>query len=190
MSTKQQIDREAASAKEKLHEASDEIKSQAHSAVDEAQRAATHYAEDGKNVAAGSLTDFAKAIRSASDELSNRDQGVAARFVTEAADGLERVASSVSGTSVEEMVGSAQDFARRNPGAFVIGTVLAGVALGRFVRASSERSHGARTHAGSPGTPRRTAESTPSATSVRPASAPSAGRPVGTPTRPNVKTTS
>lgn len=172
MSTKQQIDREAESAKDKLHEASDEIKGQARHAVEEAQRAATNYAEDGKNVAAGSLTDFAKAVRSASDELASRDQGMAARFVTEAADGLERVANSVSGTSVEEMAGSVTDFARRNPGPFIVGTVLAGVALGRFVKASSERSHGGDSYAGN----------VTRANPVRPASA--------APIRPNVKTTS
>ncbi|WMS42066.1 hypothetical protein RDV64_18640 [Acuticoccus sp. MNP-M23] len=190
MSTKQQIDREAASAKDKLNEASDEIKNQARSAVDEAQRAATNYAEDGKNVAAGSLTDFAKAVRSASDELSSRDQGMAARFVTEAADGLERVANSVSGTSVEEMAGSVTDFARRNPGPFLVGTVLAGVALGRFVKASSERSHDAPSHAGPAGTPYRPTGTAPAASPVRPASSAPAGSTVGTPTRPNVKTTS
>ena len=141
MSTKDNIQREADSANQKLSEAASTVQSKAQEMSGQAQKAALGYAEEGKQVAASHLTDFAKAVRRASDELSERDQGVAAKLVTEAADGLEKVAASVSGTSMDEMLGSVQSFARRNPGAFIVGSVLAGVALGRFAKASSERSH-------------------------------------------------
>lgn len=137
------IDRDDTSARRTFQDASDGLKRQARTAVEEAQRTAATYAEDGMNTAASHLSDFARAVRSASDELAERDQGVAARVVTEAADGLERVASSVSGASADELMGSVQTFARRNPGAFMIGAVLAGVALGHLAKTTS-RAGGAR----------------------------------------------
>ena len=141
MSVKENLQREADSASKKLHEASDEVKREARGLRAEAEDTAASYAEEGKQVAAGHLHAFADAVRAASDELAERDQGVAPRLVTEAADGLQKVANSVSGATVEDMVSSVSTFARRNPAAFVVGSVLAGIALGRFVKASGERSH-------------------------------------------------
>lgn len=141
MSTKERIQREADVASEKLSEAADEVKERASEASESAKQAAYDYAEGTKQSAAQSLNDFAHAVRTAGNDLSEREQGFAARLVTEAADGLESAAQSVSGTSMGELMSGVQRFARRNPGAFAIGTVLAGVALGRFLKASSDRPH-------------------------------------------------
>lgn len=130
-----ETDRDA-SARDALQDASDAVRRQARAAVDEAQRTAASYAEEGKKTAASHLNVFARAVRSASHELAKHDKGIAARVVTEAADGLERAASSVSGASVDELMGSARTFARRNPGAFMIGAVLAGVALGHLAKSA------------------------------------------------------
>lgn len=142
MSVKDNVQREANSASEKLREAKDTAAGEIQGLAGKAQDAASHYVDEGRQVAAGHLTTFADAVRKASDELAEKDQGVAARLVTEAADGLEKVANSVSGASVDEMMSSVNAFARQNPGAFVIGSVLAGIALGRFAKASAERPHG------------------------------------------------
>ncbi|WP_108659477.1 hypothetical protein [Acuticoccus kandeliae] len=139
MSTKDNIDREVKSAKEKANEAADVVRDAAENVGSDLKGAAASYAEDGKAYAASHITDFATAVRRASNELAERDQGVAARVVTQAADGLEQVAKSISGTSVDEMVVSVERFARRNPSAFVFGTILAGVAIGRFAKATSDR---------------------------------------------------
>lgn len=141
MSTRDQIEKEAASANRKLNEASDTIKDTARSAANEAQRTATAYAEQGRQAAASNLNDFASAVRRASDELSGKDQGLAARLVGQAAGSLEDLANSVSGANVDDVMGQVQGFARRNPAAFMVGSVLAGIALGRFAKASGERSH-------------------------------------------------
>lgn len=142
MSTKDKIQKEADAAGEKLHEASETVRDQAEHAVDEARRAAQTYADEGKKYAAGNLEDFANAVRRAGDELGEREQTVAARLVNEAADSLSYVAHSIESTSIEDMMDQVNHFARRNPGAFVLGAVLAGVALGRFAKASGERAHG------------------------------------------------
>lgn len=142
MSTKDNLEREATSASEKLHDAGETIRSSAKGAAEDAKSTASAYAEQGKTAAATGLTDFASAVRRASDELQDRDQGLAAKLVSQAASSLEDVASSVSGSSLDDVMHSVQGFARRNPAAFVVGAVLAGVALGRFARASGERDHG------------------------------------------------
>ncbi|MCF3933120.1 hypothetical protein L1787_06785 [Acuticoccus sp. M5D2P5] len=139
MSVKDNIDRETKAAKEKIDEAAETVRDSAEHAGADVKNAAHAYAEEGKKYAASHISTFASAVRRASDELSERDQGIAARVVTEAADGLEQVANSISNKSVDEMVVSVERFARRNPSAFVIGTVLAGVALGRFAKSSSDR---------------------------------------------------
>ena len=127
MSTKDNLEKEAHSASEKLHEASDSLKSGARQAADEAQRTANAYAEQGRAAAAGGISDFASAIRRASDELGQRDQDLAA------------IANTVSHTSVDDVMHSMKGVARRNPAVFVGGAVLAGLAVGRFLRASNER---------------------------------------------------
>lgn len=158
MSTKDNLEREAEAAQSKLHEAADSVKSGAYEAADEAQRTANAYAEHGKAVAATSLVDFASAVRRASDELSERDQGVAARLASQAASSLEDIAGTVSQTSLNDAMGQVKSFARRNPAAFIGGAVLAGLAVGRLLRASGER-----THAIAPAQPQHAAYQPPAA---------------------------
>jgi hypothetical protein len=134
-----ELEREAASARESLAEARRMAEERARSLVGDSAEQARSYAEGQKETAAQSLKDFADAVRRASDELGRRDQTVAARFVQEAAGGLETLAQSVTSRSVDGMLDMVRDFARTNPTAFVAGSVLAGVAIGRFARASHER---------------------------------------------------
>jgi F0F1-type ATP synthase membrane subunit b/b' len=135
------LEREATSAREKLSEARRMAEEQARSIVDDAAHQARSYADTQKEMAARSLKDFADAVRNASDELGQRDQSLAARFVREAAGGLESLSQSVNSRSFDGMLDTVRDFARSNPTAFVAGSVLAGVAIGRFARASNEREH-------------------------------------------------
>jgi vacuolar-type H+-ATPase subunit E/Vma4 len=155
MSTKENIQKEAEAAQEKLSEAADAARDEAEHAAEEARRAANAYADEGKRYAAHNIEDFATAVSRAGDELGDREQAVAARFVNEAADSLHHVAQSIESTSIDDMMDQVNRFARRNPGAFVIGAVLAGVALGRFAKASSDRVHGGSAGHGTPGGARR-----------------------------------
>ena len=119
----------------------DSLKQGARSLGDEARERAAHYAAEQKEAVSSHLEDFAHAIRRASDDLSQRDQTMAAQFVRQAAGGLESLSRSVSGASFEDMIDSVRQFGRNNPAAFIGGAVLAGLALGRFVRASGRRDY-------------------------------------------------
>jgi hypothetical protein len=61
---------------------------------------------------------------------------MAARLVSRAAEGLEDVSRTLADKRPSEMVDGLRDFGRRNPTAFLAGSVLLGVALGRFLRSS------------------------------------------------------
>lgn len=136
---KETIRREAESAKEELAKASDRIKQEASNVADQVKGRVGETAHEGKEAVAGGLTDFAAAVRKASSELGARDQSLAASVVREIAGGLEDAASAIHGRTVEDMTRSVASFARQQPATFLIGATLAGVALGRFVRGSEER---------------------------------------------------
>lgn len=131
------------------HQASgayEQAKDSARSWGNEAKERASRYAEDQKDAVSHHLDDFAQAIKRASDELNERDQTMASQLIRQAASGLEGLSRSVRGSSIDDMLASVRAFGRRNPTAFIGGAVLAGLALGRFARASSDhrssRSHG------------------------------------------------
>jgi len=93
--------------------------------------------EEKKETASETLSQFASAIRTAGDELAKHDQSMAGHMVKKAADGLESFTRSISDKRPEELVDAIRDFGRRNPGAFVAGALLAGLAVGRFLRSSA-----------------------------------------------------
>lgn len=79
------------------------------------------------------LRAFSQAVRRAGDELGRSQQpGPVAELVRQAAAGLEDVSESLAGQSTGDMIETLRTFGRRNPAAFVAGSVLAGFALGRF----------------------------------------------------------
>ena len=146
---KDAANREATSARDEAERAGRTLKDEAARFASGAKEKAFESVEDGKAMAASSLNDFTAAIRKASDELGERDQSMAANLVREAASGLESVSNSIEGKSVQEIARSVANFARRQPTAFFVGAALAGVALGRFARASGE--HDSRDYIGSDG---------------------------------------
>lgn len=144
--------REGQSLRDTAAQAGETLRREGASLGDSVRERASASVEDGKASAASSLADFTAAIRKASDELGERDQSMAAGLARQAASGLEQAADALNGRSVQDITRSVADFARRQPTAFLLGAALAGVALGRFVRASSDHAgplgsdtgHGAR----------------------------------------------
>ena len=136
------VHRETSSASEEASAAVGAVKEQARQAAstvaDKASQSVESGVESGKAFAASNLEDFAAAIRKASEELGGRDQSMISNLVREAASGLEQASRSVKGASLQDITQSVASFARRQPGAFLVGAGLVGVALGRFARASDD----------------------------------------------------
>lgn len=126
------------SPKEMATNAVETVKQEAQTFAAAAQDKAIDKAEQTKETASRTMGDFANAIRRAADELSQSDQSAASRIVQEAANGLESLSRSVSDKRPEELLDAVRDFGRRNPTAFIAGSVLIGLALGRFVRSTGQ----------------------------------------------------
>jgi len=122
--------------KEGVQSAAEGAKEQASQYAAQAKEQAERYAEGQKQAVTQHLDDFAKAVREASETLSRNDQTMASQVVRQAANGLESLSRSISGANLQDLVNSVRDFGRANPIAFIGGAMLAGLALGRFARAS------------------------------------------------------
>ena len=119
----------------------DTVKQDAADFLSAAQDKASASIKDGKVQAAKTMQDFAGAIRKAGEELGQHDQSMAGQMVRQAADGLERFARSVSDKRPSEMLDAVRDFGRENPVAFAAGSVLMGLAVGRFMRSSEHHAN-------------------------------------------------
>jgi len=107
----------------------------------------TATAETQKDHGAAAMRGFAKAIRTASDDLDAQAPEIARHF-RGAAGSLESLSDNLRSRSVGDLFGAATDLARKQPAAFFAGAVVAGFALSRFLK-STGRS-GASTQAGTP----------------------------------------
>src|SRR5690606_10997461 len=102
-----------------------------------------------------SMHAFADAIRKAGDELKDKDEGPVAELLSHAAGGLDQMSRAIGQKRLEDMVNDVRSFGKQHPGAFVMGSVLLGIALGRFAQtaaASAASSSGTSSQAGSAGT--------------------------------------
>lgn len=134
---------EQAEAQSKFSDASDAVRQEAKKVGAQAQEMAGEQAEKVKEAAASHLDVFADALRAASDELGRNQSGPAAEMVSSAASGLEGLTRSLHGQSTGEMIETVRRFGRENPVGFLAGSVLAGVALGRFASVATTAPAGA-----------------------------------------------
>ncbi|UCI10521.1 hypothetical protein [Mesorhizobium sp. B1-1-8] len=130
------IQQETQSASEALHDGRDEVARRAGAYAAEAQNVLSEKAEDRQRDIGSSLAALGGALRAASDHLANKDQKAASKFMLDAAGGLERLSSSLREKPFGQVLEDVQSFGRQNPGTLLAGSVLAGLALGRFIKAS------------------------------------------------------
>jgi hypothetical protein len=114
-----------------MAEAKDAVAAEARDLRDQTADRLGAGAESVKEEAVAGLTAFSEALRSASDELSGKDLGLAGDMVRQAAGGLEGFVRALEGRSPGEMIEGVRAFGRENPVGFIAGSVLAGFALGR-----------------------------------------------------------
>ncbi|MFD4997967.1 hypothetical protein [Streptomyces buecherae] len=136
----------AGHAKEAAGEVAGTAAQQARAVTDEAKQQAGAAVHDLKgriaDEAEGQADRMAHTLRQWSDDLAGLarnapDDSPARSLVSQAADGGHRAADYLDRQGVSGLVGDLQGFARRRPGAFLGGAVLAGVVVGRLVKAGS-----------------------------------------------------
>jgi hypothetical protein len=99
-------------------------------------------AEARKDGAAGQVDEVASAIDRAADEL--HDNPTLSRYAADLAGSMHGVAVRMREHSVDDLAEEVRQLARSNPALFVLGSVGAGFALARFMKASPRREHGSR----------------------------------------------
>jgi hypothetical protein len=109
-----------------------EAQSQARNLVGEARDQLRSHAGDQHRNAVSNLRSLGDELRSMG---ANSEQGgVASELVTQAADRTHGVADWLDGRQPEDLLEELRRFARRRPGAFLLGALAAGVVAGRLTR--------------------------------------------------------
>jgi hypothetical protein len=94
-----------------------------------------------KTEAADELSKFGAAIRDAAEKLNDQSTSASlGRYVTTAADGIEKAARYLERTSMDALIDDASKVARRNPTLFIGGAFIAGLAAARFAKAAGAKS--------------------------------------------------
>ena len=92
-------------------------------------------AEGQKNAGADFVTGIAAAVRRAAGEFDNQVPQ-AGEYIRRAADQIDSTSDAIRQRDLSELLGGVQDFARRQPTAFLGATVLAGFVAIRFLKSS------------------------------------------------------
>jgi hypothetical protein len=108
--------------------------------VGNVQQEATRRMTDQIHFTQEGLGSTAHAIRSASQELRSNDQAMFADVIDRAAEQIDGVANYLRDKDLDQLVGDAENFARRQPVIFVAGATMLGILAGRFLKSSSPRS--------------------------------------------------
>lgn len=98
-------------------------------------------AEDQKNAGADFVSSFAGAVRSAANALESQSP-LASDYIRRAAEGIDGVSETLRQRDLNELLYGVQDFARRQPTAFLGISALAGFAAIRFLKSSAPPRYG------------------------------------------------
>jgi hypothetical protein len=132
-------------AKTDLADLGDEVSQQAAALGEEAKAQVGHIAEKAKGLAAEQkdllatqLGGFTGALDKLAVELEDSNDA-SALYVRMVADGAQRLTATIKDNDVDDILGIAQDFGRKQPVAFLGAAALLGFAASRFVLASAKR---------------------------------------------------
>lgn len=127
----------ASEAKETARHAADQAMQTAAETAQAAQRRATSFVESQKERLAGELETFGAAFSSAADRLHEGNDQRVASYATMVADELRATSDWLRTRELSDLVGDAENFARRRPEVFFGGMLLLGLGIARFLKASS-----------------------------------------------------
>jgi hypothetical protein len=127
---------------------SQQIKDQASQLTDNAKDAVSgagdklrSAVEDQKNAGADFVTGIAAAVRRAAGEFDDQVPQ-AGDYIRRAADQIDNTSAAIRQRDLGELLQGVQDFARRQPTAFLGATVLAGFVAVRFLKSSKSSGSG------------------------------------------------
>jgi hemerythrin-like domain-containing protein len=131
----------APQATAKARETGDYIRHKAQDLTDEAKAKGSSMLRDQQHFFAAQIGSLAEALHQTAQHLGTQEQGGLAHYTDQAAAGLERFSHSLRDRDLRGFIDQVEDFARRQPIAFVGGAALLGFLASRFLKSSAERSH-------------------------------------------------
>jgi hypothetical protein len=105
--------------------------------LNDAKEVARSKFSEQQQAAAGSLGDFAGALRKSAEQLKSGEHQSAARFAQSAASGLEQLSGALRNRDLDALLRDAESFARRQPALFFGAAALAGFFAVRFLKSGS-----------------------------------------------------
>ncbi|NMA96837.1 MAG: hypothetical protein GX970_01795, partial [Phyllobacteriaceae bacterium] len=93
--------------------------------VEEATEKAKSFAAEQKDLAASQISGIAAAIGRVAEELENSDQRTVGRYARDLSSGITGLGRTIENHDVDDLLGLAQDFGRKQPLAFLGTAALA-----------------------------------------------------------------
>lgn len=119
----------AGTAAEQVQQVTQETRRQVQDLLSQGREQATEQARNGQQKAAGSLSALAEEMRSMT---SGEGSGPAHDLVRQATDAVDTFAGHLRDREPADLLDDVRSFARRRPGAFLLGAAVAGVLAGRL----------------------------------------------------------
>jgi hypothetical protein len=132
--------------KEQVRETAQQAKEQTQQAAGQAMEKARTQIKSGltsqKDRVAEGADSVAQALRSTGEQLNEKDQGMVGQYAFQAADMVENVAGYFREHDIDQLMGEAENFARRQPAIFLGGAFALGFCIARFMKSSSGQAGG------------------------------------------------
>jgi hypothetical protein len=119
-----------------VDQAKDTVKQELRSAREDVQRRAADNVNRQKHRVADRLDSIVHALNAAKNSLEEDDQGQLAKYVSDLTHQVERSTGYLRNNDYGAMMRDMENVARNNTGVFLGSTFAAGLAMGRFLRAS------------------------------------------------------
>ena len=115
------------------------VREKADDLVEAARRRSRGLLDRQKTAAVEELHSVADVMHDAARRFEEREEGGVAGYVEKAADYVEHVSSTLRERDLEDLLYEAEDVLRRKPAVVLGAAAVVGFALGRFLRAGSQR---------------------------------------------------
>ena len=117
----------------------DRVRSDAVEVMDKAKTAGREQLESGKQTTASQAEKIADVIEHASSRLKENNLQTLADYASEIGTTIKNFSEGLHKRSVDDLVVDIREIARRNPTVFLLGSIVIGVGISRFFKASAER---------------------------------------------------
>jgi hypothetical protein len=140
----QEAQRLTEAAKEKgssMRETGQRVAQEAQHLTEAAKEKGSSIFHDQQKFFASQLGGVAAALHKTAQQLGEEEQGGIAQYVDQAAAGLERFSHGLQEQDLGSLLHQVEDFARRQPVAFIGSAAFLGFLAARFLKSSGERRH-------------------------------------------------